>query len=94
MRLKASSWQLNVDVSTIVDQLLILDARVKPEEALAQMEQAAKDGPLRLVLIDTLAAFFDGDTYTTTSRAAVSCAGYDPSPGFQAGRRSWWRRIR
>ncbi len=33
MRLKVSSWLLNVDVAKIVDQLLILDARVKPEEA-------------------------------------------------------------
>ena len=61
MRLKVSSWFLNVDIGDLIDKLLILDVKVKPEEAFAQLEAAAKDGPLRLVLVDTLAAFFDGD---------------------------------
>ena len=61
MRLKVSSWFLAVDVREIVDRLLILDARVKPEEAIVELEAAAREAPLRLVLIDTLAAFFDGD---------------------------------
>ena len=61
MRLKVSSWFLNVDIGDLIDKLLILDVKVKPEEAFAQLETAAKDGPLRLVLVDTLAAFFDGD---------------------------------
>ena len=61
MRLKVSSWFLNVDIGDLIDKLLILDVKVKPEEAFAQLEDAAKDGPLRLVLVDTLAAFFDGD---------------------------------
>jgi hypothetical protein len=61
MRLKVSSWFFNIDVRTIVDNLLILDARVKPEDALIELEEAALEAPLRLVLIDTLAAFFDGD---------------------------------
>ena len=61
MRLKVSSWFLNVDVRHIVDRLLVLDARVKPEDAIVELEAAAREAPLRLVLIDTLAAFFDGD---------------------------------
>ncbi len=61
MRLKVSSFFLSVDVREIVDRLLILDVRVKPEEALVELEAAARKAPLRLVLIDTLAAFFDGD---------------------------------
>ncbi len=61
MRLKVSSWLLNVDIAKIVDKLLILDVRVKPEEALAKLAEAAEVEPLRLVLVDTLAAFFDGD---------------------------------
>ena len=61
MRLKVSSWFLAVDVREIVDRLLILDAKVKPEEALVELEAAAREAPLRLVLVDTLAAFFDGD---------------------------------
>lgn len=61
MRLRVSSWFLNVEVAQVVDKLLILDVRVKPEEALIKLEAASKDGPLRLVLVDTLAAFFDGD---------------------------------
>lgn len=61
MRLKVSSWFLNVDVMDIVDRLLILDARVRPEDAFIELEDAARKAPLRLVLVDTLAAFFDGD---------------------------------
>ena len=61
MRLKVTCWFLNIDVREIVDQLLILDARVKPEEALARLAEAAGIAPFRLILIDTLAAFFDGD---------------------------------
>lgn len=61
MRIKVSSFFLNVDVRHIVDRLLILDARVKPEDAIIELEAAARVAPLRLVLIDTLAAFFDGD---------------------------------
>ncbi|RYB01301.1 AAA family ATPase, partial [Lichenibacterium ramalinae] len=61
MRLKVSSWFLAVEVREIVDRLLILDARVKPEDAIVELTEAAAEAPLRLVLIDTLAAFFDGD---------------------------------
>ena len=61
MRLKVSSWFLAVDVREIVDRLLILDVRVKPEDAIVELAEAAAQAPLRLVLIDTLAAFFDGD---------------------------------
>ena len=61
MRLKVSSWFLAVEVREIVDRLLILDARVKPEAAIVELTEAAAEAPLRLVLIDTLAAFFDGD---------------------------------
>jgi len=61
MRIKVSSWFFNIDVRKIVDDLLILDVRVKPEDALLELEAAALEAPLRLVLIDTLAAFFDGD---------------------------------
>ena len=61
MRLKVSSWFLAVEVREIVDRLLILDARVKPEDAILELTEAAAEAPLRLVLIDTLAAFFDGD---------------------------------
>lgn len=61
MRLKVSSWFLAVNVQEIVDRLLILDARVKPEDALVELEAAAREAPLRLVLVDTLAAMFDGD---------------------------------
>ncbi len=61
MRLKVSSWFLNIDVRSILDRLLIIDVKLKPEEALAELEVAARENPIRLVLVDTLAAFFDGD---------------------------------
>ena len=61
MRLKVTCWFLNVDVREIVDRLLILDMRVKPEDAIVELAAAAQEEPLRLVLVDTFAAMFDGD---------------------------------
>ena len=61
MRIKVACWFLRIEVDDLLERLLILDTREKPEEVLARLKVDAQDGPLRLVLVDTLAAFFDGD---------------------------------
>jgi len=40
---------------------VILDRREKPEDVHAELSRLARNEPFALVLIDTLAAFFDGD---------------------------------
>lgn len=61
MRLKIAAWVLGVDLDAVGPDLMILDARAKPEAVHAELLRLAKDQPFALVIVDTLAAFFDGD---------------------------------
>jgi len=61
MRLKIAAYLLNVDLDALGDKLMILDMRAKPEDVHAALSRLAKQEPFALVIIDTLAAFFDGD---------------------------------
>lgn len=61
MRFKIAAFRLNIDLDEIGERLLILDFRAKPEAAHAELKRLAEREPFSLVLVDTLAAFFDGD---------------------------------
>lgn len=61
MRLMISAFAKNIDLRSIGDQLVVLDARHKPEELLEELRQMAVQDPFRMIVVDTLAAFFDGD---------------------------------
>lgn len=61
MRFKVAAFLLNIDIDELSDDLVILDMRVKPEEVVTKLNAMAKQRPFSLVLVDTLAAFFDGD---------------------------------
>ena len=61
MRFKIAAFLLNVDLEEIGDKLVILDYRAKPEAVHAEMKRLAEQEPFALVIVDTLAAFFDGD---------------------------------
>jgi len=60
MRIMVAAFHFNIDLAVIGENLVILDRRVKPEELLLEMQALAKGQPFTLVMIDTLAAFFDG----------------------------------
>jgi hypothetical protein len=60
MRLMVAAYLFHIDLADIADNLVILDRRMKPEDLEAQLKLLADDRPFSLVLIDTLAAFFDG----------------------------------
>lgn len=60
MRIMVAAYHLGIDLAELGDNLVILDQRVKPEELVSTLETLAKDQPFALVMIDTLAAFFDG----------------------------------
>jgi hypothetical protein len=61
MRFKIAAFLLNIDLAEIGDRLLILDTRAKPEAVHAELKRHAEQEPFALVIVDTLAAFFDGD---------------------------------
>lgn len=61
MRLMVSAWQFGIDLSEISHNLLIMDRRCKPEELRIRLKsEQMRGGAFSLVMIDTLAAFFDG----------------------------------
>jgi AAA domain len=61
MRIMIAAYLLNIDIGDLGERLVILDRREKPEAVHAELSRLAKAEPFALVLIDTLAAFFDGE---------------------------------
>ncbi len=59
MRLMAAAYLYNINVNEA--DIEILDYRVKPEEAVKELKRLADVTPFTLVVVDTLAAFFDGN---------------------------------
>jgi hypothetical protein len=60
MRLMVAAWQFNISLAEISEKLLIMDKRCKPEEVLIKLKSLQDSGRFSLIMIDTLAAFFDG----------------------------------
>lgn len=61
MRIMVAAWQFNIDLAEISQNLLIMDRRCKPEELIIKLKMHQRvGGPFTLIMIDTLAAFFDG----------------------------------
>lgn len=61
MRLAIAAFILDIDLDALGAQIMILDTRAKPEAVHAELSSLAEQQPFALVVIDTLAAFFDGD---------------------------------
>jgi hypothetical protein len=61
MRFMIAAYLLNIDLDEISDSIVIFDIRIKPEEVLAKIKTLADVEPFTLVIIDTFAAFFDGN---------------------------------
>ena len=61
MRFKIGAYLLNINIRELDNRIVILDRREKPEVVLAELSRLAKSEPFVLVVVDTLAAFFDGD---------------------------------
>ncbi len=60
MRLKIAAYLLGTDLDALGDLVMILDRREKPESVCGALETLAEQEPFALVIVDTLAAFFDG----------------------------------
>lgn len=61
MRMLIAAFALNIDLRDIAGNLEVLDKRARPEDITAQLDAMSQSRPFRLILVDTLAAFFDGD---------------------------------
>jgi hypothetical protein len=61
MRFMIAAYLLNIDLDEISESIVVLDIRIKPEEVLAKIQKLADDDPFTLIIIDTFAAFFDGN---------------------------------
>lgn len=60
MRIMVSAFAAGIDLDELADDVVILDRRMPPQQLLAELRALAVGAPFSLVLIDTLAAFFDG----------------------------------
>jgi AAA domain len=60
MRFMIAASYLNVDLGELVDDIVILDRRERPESICLEIAKLAEQKPFALVIVDTLAAFFDG----------------------------------
>jgi hypothetical protein len=60
MRFMIACFLLNIEFAQIADRIVILDRRERPEDIVAALTKLAKEAPFAVVLMDTLAAFFDG----------------------------------
>jgi len=61
MRMAVAAYVLNIDLDELFNTIVVLDRRHTPELILAGMNQLAESGAFQLVIVDTYAAFFDGD---------------------------------
>jgi hypothetical protein len=61
MRIMVAAHALSVDLSDLGDRFVVLDKRMKPEALRAQLKELASNDRISLIMVDTLAAFFDGD---------------------------------
>jgi hypothetical protein len=61
MRLKIAAHVFAIDLDELGDRILILDERLKPEDVCGELARLARVEPFALVIVDTFAAFFDGN---------------------------------
>ena len=61
-RLLTTCYAEGVDPATVGHQFLVLDAFDTPENMVRSLKEHSKDGPFRLIVIDTLQAYFNGES--------------------------------
>ncbi len=60
MRLAITAYRFNIDVEKLASRIMVLDRRMKPEEIAAELIKLSEPEPFGLIIVDTLAALFDG----------------------------------
>jgi hypothetical protein len=69
MKLMVAAYLLNINFAEIAGKLLILDKRVSPEALATKLKELSADDEFTLIMIDTLAAYFDGDNINDNVQA-------------------------
>jgi hypothetical protein len=69
MRIMVAAFILNIDLNKFAHNLIILDQRVKPEALVAKLKTLSSGGPFTLIMVDTLAAYYDGDDINNNVQA-------------------------
>jgi len=69
MKLMVAAYLLNINFAEIAGDLIILDRRVSPEALAAKLKELSAYGEFRLIMVDTLAAYFDGDNINDNVQA-------------------------
>jgi hypothetical protein len=69
MKLMVAAYILNINFAKIAGNLIILNKRVSPEALAAKLKELSADGEFRLITVDTLAAYFDGDDINNNVQA-------------------------
>ena len=78
MRMMASFGELGIDPAEAGKNILIQDWFGTPEEMLASLKIEEQDGPFRLIIIDTLASFFNGDNSNDNAQVMTFLRGVRP----------------
>jgi hypothetical protein len=69
MRLMVAAFVLNIDLNEIAQNFVILDQRVKPEALVAKLKALSAGEAFTLIMVDTLAAYYDGDDINNNVQA-------------------------
>jgi AAA domain-containing protein len=69
MRFMIAAKYWGIDLTWLDRMIEVLDHREKPEEVCAALTRLAQQEPLTLVIVDTLAAFFDGQDFNDAKQA-------------------------
>jgi AAA domain len=69
MRLMVAAFVLNIDLNELAQNFVILDQRVKPEALVAKLKALSAGEAFTLIMVDTLAAYYDGDDINNNVQA-------------------------
>jgi hypothetical protein len=69
MRFMIAAKHWGIDLTELDRMIEVLDHREKPEEVCAALNRLAQAEPFTLIIVDTLAAFFDGQDFNDAKQA-------------------------
>lgn len=69
MRLMAAAENLQIDLDSLGDGIMVCPRRDKAEQMVAEAAAIARQFPIGLVVVDTFAAFFDGQDVNSPTQA-------------------------
>ncbi len=78
MRMKAAFGELGLNYKEYENDLLIQDWFGTPEDMVASLKLHEKDGPFKMIVIDTLASFFPGDNSNDNTQVMAFLRGVRP----------------